>query len=134
MQNRYKIYPQINFGISKLVPREQSIEELLELAETFRKDKDFPAVNYQLTDMRGCSFNFNANKIIEMKLLMDNYKNIDNQKLGVYLVDQPLETAYIMLFFKSIEYKREFCSTVEKAYNLLSLPISLKDFEKLINI
>jgi len=134
MQNRYKIYPNIHFGVSKLTPGKKTIEELLDLAEQFRQEKDFPEVHYQLTDLRGCLFDFKTNKIKEMTSLMDKYKNIDNQKLGVYLVDQPTETAYILLFFRSMTYKREFCSTVEKAYQLLSLPISLKSFVRLISI
>ena len=99
MQNRYKIYPEIHFGISKLSPGVESIEELLDLAEQFRKEKDFPEVNYQLTDMRNCLFDFKPHRIKEMKSLIDSFKNIDNQKLGVYLVDQQIETAYVELFF-----------------------------------
>lgn len=98
MQNRYKIYPEINFGVSKLTPGEKTIEEILDIAEQFRKEKDFPEVYYQLTDMRGCIFDFKLDKIKEIKSLIDNYQSIDNQKLGVYLVDQPIETAYAMLF------------------------------------
>jgi hypothetical protein len=134
MQNRYKIYPKIHFGVSKLAPGEKTIEELLSLAKQFRLEKDFPEVHYQLTDVRGCIFNFKSDKINEMLLLIDSYKNIDNQKLGVYLVDQPVETAYVMLLSKSLDFKRKFCSTVEKAYHLLSLPISFESFERLINI
>lgn len=134
MQNRYKIYPDLHFGVSKLTPGEKKFEELLELAERFRKEKDFPEVYYQLSDLRGCTFKFERDKLKKMKSLIDNYKHIDNQKLGVYMVDRPRVTAYTMLFFKSINYKRDFCSTTEKAYKLLSLPISFEDFERLINI
>jgi hypothetical protein len=134
MQNRYKIYPEINFGVSKLTPGRKTIEELLDLAERFRREKAFPEVYYQLTDIRGCLFDFVTDKIEEMKSLIDKYKNIDNQKLGVYLVDQPIETAYIMIFFRSMNYRREFCSTIKKAYQLLSMPISFENFEMLINI
>ncbi|MEN8229111.1 MAG: hypothetical protein ABFS38_13215 [Bacteroidota bacterium] len=134
MQNQYKIYPEIHFGISKLSPGVKSMEELLDFAEQFRKEKDFPEVHYQLTDMRNCLFDFKSHRIEEMKSLIDSFKNIDNQKLGVYLVDQPIETAYVELFFRSMEYKREFCSTIEKAYILLSLPISFENFKLLINI
>lgn len=134
MLNRYKIYPDIHFGVSKLSPGEKTFEELFELAEQVRHDKDFSEVHYQLTDMRGCTFNFKTDKLKEMKSLIDRYISIDNQKLGIYLVDNPNETAYVMLFFRSMSYSREFCATTEKAFRLFSLPISFEDFEKLINI
>jgi hypothetical protein len=134
VRDRYKIYPEIHFGVSKLSPGVKTFEELLDLAEKFRQEKEFPEVYYQLTDLRGCLFDFMREKLIEMKSLIDKYKKIDNQKLGIYLVDQPIETAYIILFFKSMDYNREVCSTIRKAYELFSLPISFEKFEKLITI
>ena len=134
MKNRYKIYPEIHFGVLKFSPGVKSIEEILELAEQFRKDKDFHEVHYHIADLRDCRFDFAADKIADMKALMEKYESIDNQKLGVYLVDQPMETALVSIFFNSIEDHREFCSTVGKAYNLLPLPIRFEDFEKMVAI
>lgn len=134
MQNRYKIYPDIHFGISKLSPGVKTIEELLDLAEKFRKEKNFHEVHFQLNDMRNCRFDFEPNRIQDMIALIDRFKDIDNQKLGVYLVDQPIETAYVELFSQLMDNKRAFCSTIEKAFSLLSLPISFENFKLLISI
>ncbi len=134
MENRYVIYPEINFGVTKLSPGIKSKEEILGFAEQFRKDKDFHLVHYQLTDMRGCRFDFKSGVMDDMKALMEKYESIDNQKLGVYLVDQPMETALVSIFFNAIKYNREFCSTVEKAYNLIPIPVRFEEFERMVAI
>ena len=134
MSNIYKIYPDINFAFSKLEPGLKSFTELFEIAKKFREDENFSNVHYQLTDMRGCSFDFEIKKISDMKSLIRSYQDSDNQKLGVYLVDSPVETAYIHMFFESLGLDREYCSTVEKAYELFKLPISFEEFQKRIDI
>ena len=63
MANRYKIYPEKNFAISILEPGIKSFEEIYDLAKKFREDKDFSSVHYQLTDMRGCTFQFDRSEI-----------------------------------------------------------------------
>ena len=134
MKNRYKIYPETHFGVLKFSPGLKSIEEILELAEQFRMDKDFHEVHYQITDLRSCRFGFTSDRIADVIALMDKYKSIDRQKKGISLVDQPMETALVSLFFNAIEHDREFCSTVEKAYNLLPVPIHFEKFEKMVAI
>ncbi len=134
MSNRYKIYPHINFGISKLEPGIITFEEILKLATEFREDKNFSDVHYQLTDMRGCTFDFKQDKFSMMKSLIEAYQEKDNQKIGVYIVDIPLETAYVHLFFKSFYGKRKYCSSIEKAYELLNLSITFEEFTKKIDI
>ena len=134
MSNKYKIYPELNFGVSKLEPGVKSFEELYYLAKVFREDADFPEVYYQLTDMRGCSFNFDISKLSSMASLIEEYQSLDNQKLGVYIIDKPVETAYVQLFFNSLKYKREFCSTLEKAFSFFELPVSFSEFIKIVDI
>ena len=134
MSNRYKIYPELNFGVAKIDPGVVSFEELYKLAKYFREDADFSKVNYQFNDMRGCIFNFDISKLPNMALLIKEHQKSDNQKLGVYLIDKPLGTAYVQFFLHSLDYKRELCSTIKKAYKLLNLPISFEEFNKLIEI
>ena len=84
--------------------------------------------------MRGCSFDFDISKLSSMASLIKGHQKYDNQKLGVYIIDKPMGTAYIQLFLNSLNYKRELCSTIKKAYNLFNLPISFEEFNKLIEI
>ena len=134
MSNRYKIYPELNFGVAKIDPGVVTFEELYKLAKDFREDPDFSKVYYQFTDMRGCTFNFDISKLSSIASLIKEYQKYDNQKQGVYIVDKPKGTAHIQLFLNSLNYKRELCSTIKKAYNLLNLPISFEEFNKLIEI
>ena len=41
MPNKYKIYPDINFAITKLEPGAKSFEEVHKLASDYHKDKNF---------------------------------------------------------------------------------------------
>jgi hypothetical protein len=134
MSGRYKIYSELNFGIAKMDPGVKSFEELYELAKRVREDINFPKVYFNLTDLRGCTFNFDVSKLAKIGSLIEEYQNDDNQNTGVYLIDEPIATAYAHLFFDSLKYKRELCSTVGKAYRLLNLPVSYAEFITLINI
>ena len=132
--NRYKIYPEINFGIARFEPGVKSFEELYHYAVLIRKDENFKKVNYHLTDLRGCTFDFEISKLKEMVDLIDQYQSVDRQNIGIYLIDEPIATAYIQLFFESLEYKRDLCSTLQTAYRLLKLPVTYSDFLTLVDI
>ena len=134
MPNKYKIYPDINFAITKLEPGVKSFEEVHKLANDYHKDKNFSKAHFQITDIRACSFDFNEEKFPMMKSLVDEYKASDNQEIAVYIVDNPIETAYVHMFFKSLGSRKEYCSTIEKAYELLNLPITFEEFQKRIDI
>jgi hypothetical protein len=132
--NRFKIYPAHNFAFSKLHKGVQTFEDIYKLAKEFREDPDFSTVHFQLTDMRECSFDFDVSKIPDMVNLVKDSQKFDNQKLGVYIVDQPNETAYLTLFFDLLPYHRELCSTEERAYELLNIQIPFDEFKELISI
>ncbi len=134
MINRFKIYPEHNLGVSKLEPGSKCFEEVYSLAEQFRQSEEFPLVHYQVTDMRGCQFQFGISRLREMMQLIKRYDKTDNQKIGVYVIDNPLSTALVHLFFASLKRKRFYCSTIEKAYSYLPLNISFEQFARLISI
>lgn len=134
MTGRFKIYSEINFGVAKLEGGVKSFEELYNLAKVVREDPSFSQVYFHLSDLRGCTFNFDISKMKHIASLIDAHQVNDNQILGVYLIDEPIATAYAHLFFNSIKYERELCSTTEKAFNLLKLPISYTEFLTLIDI
>ncbi len=134
MSGRYKIYSEINFGIAKLDSGLRSFEDLYDLAKRVREDSDFSKVHCNLTDLRGCTFNFDVSRLTEIGSLIEEYQDNDYQNIGVYLIDEPVATAYAHLFFDSLKYNRELCSTFEKAYRLLKLPVSYSEFITLIDI
>lgn len=134
MSGRYKIYADLNFGVSKLDSGVRSFDELYKLAKDMREDVNFSKIYFQLTDMRGCLFDFDRSRLVSMAELIEAHQIKDNQHLGVYMIDKPIETAYIHLFLNSIRYKRELCSTPEKAYCLSQLPVNYLEFLNLIDI
>ncbi len=134
MQNSFKIYPEIHIAVSKLSSGVKSMEELLDFVEQLRNEKNFSEVHYQLTDLRNCVFDFDPGRIEELKSIIEHIQSTSNQIFGVYLVNQPDQTAYIQLLVRSLKYVYEFCSTLEKAYSLFALPISFEDFELLLHI
>ena len=134
MVNRFKIYPEYNLGVSKLEPGSKCFDEVYSLAEQFRESNDFSLVYYQITDMRGCQFQFGIGRMRDMMQLISRYDATDNQKIGVYVLDNPISTALVHLFFVSLKRKRFYCTTIEKAYSYLPLNISFEKFSKLINI
>jgi hypothetical protein len=134
MINRYEIFPELNFGIAKLEPGVKSFEELYQIAKDFREDVNFSKVHYQISDMRGCSFDFDLSRMSSLASLIEEQQEFDNQKLGVYIINKPMETAYIQMFQDSLNYNRTYCSTLEKAYNLIKISISYSEFLNLIDI
>ena len=126
MGNRFKIYSELNFGIAKLEPGIKSFDELYKLAKDFREDPDFSKVHYQLNDLRDCSFDFDLSKISNFVSLIEDYQALDNQQIGVFIINKPFETAFMQIFQNTLKFKREFCSTIEKSYSLLDLNISFK--------
>lgn len=134
MTNRYKIYPDLKFGVAKIKPGPVSFPDLFDIALDIRKDKDFSKVIYHLTDLRGSTFDFSQDKLSELKNIIEMHEDENKIKTGVYIVNLPNETAYVHMFFDSLSKTRNYCSTVEKAYALLSLPISFQEFEQKINI
>ena len=118
MNGKYKLYKEYNFGVARFEPGLKSFEEIIHLAIEMRKDKDFPEILYTLTDLRGITFDFDVSKINEMVQMVESYKDVDNQLLGVYVIDDPKATAYVQLFFKSLKYNRDFCSTIERVSDL----------------
>ena len=134
MANVYKIYPALNFGVAKHDPGFKTFEELYELAELIRKDKDFSKIHYLFVDLRGCKFCFEASMIKELLELIDKYGESDNQEQEVYIADSPKETAYLLIYCSYESDKRKICSTMKRAYELLKLPVSYHQFEELIDI
>lgn len=134
MPDRFKIYPEINFAISIVEPGPVQFENLYNIALNFRKHKHFIDVHYSLIDLRGTEFKFELERLNELKEVFLSYQDIDNQKLAVYMVDFPVETAYVHLFFKMLKFNRDYCTTPEGAYNLLNLSVSIDEFYDLIRI
>ena len=134
MANRYKYYSELKFGVAKVEPGPISFSDLYEFATEMRNDKRFPDMKFHLTDLRGVNFEFHLEKLSEMKELLEKFDTGSTGKIGVYLVDLPNETAFIHFFLNALVRNRDYCISVEKAYEILDLPVSLEEFKKIIVI
>ncbi len=134
MANRYKIYPEKNFAITIFEPGKKTIKEIYDLAQVIRNDKDFPSIHYHLTNLKGSSFEFEISEISLVIDLIKSHKKTDNQKVAVYMIDEPKETATVHIFAKKLGSDRNYCSTVEKAHTLLKTQIPYNEFLKMIEI
>ena len=134
MANRYKIYPEKNFAISIFEPGKKTIKEIYDLAETIRNDKNFPSIHYHLTNLKDSTFEFDVSEISLVIDLIKSFKKTDNQKVAVYMIDEPKETATMHMFAEKLGGDRNYCSTIEKAYTLLKMQFSYNEFLKMIEI
>jgi len=132
--SRYKIYKELKFAVVKFDPVINSFQDIFNVAKEMRDLEGFSEIHYFLSDLRGCTFNFDISETRKLSKLVNDYQHADNQILGVYLIDKPIETAYVQYFILSLKQRREYCSTIEKAFNLLNLPMSIDDFKSKINI
>jgi hypothetical protein len=131
--SRYKIYKELKLAVVKFDPGIKSFQDIFNVAKEMRDLDDFSEIHYSLTDLRGSTFNFDISEINKMSKLVEDYQHVDNQILGVFLIDKPMETAYVQYFINNLKYRRDFCSTIEKAYNLLHLPITIDGFKNKLN-
>ena len=134
MKNKYRIYPEYNFGFAKAAPGTHSFDSLYDFAKQVRDDENFHLVYYMLSDLREVKFDFELNQLHKMIKLVYEYSRKDNQKMGIYLLSEPMATVYTKIFFNALKRTRDYCFTIEKAYSLLNMPISLDKFLQLTEI
>ena len=133
MDYEYKIYRVLNFGVAIFNPGYKTFKELFELAKLIRKDKNFSKIRYQIVDLRGCKFDLKESMFRELLELVYKYCELDNLECVVYIVNSPIETAYLQIFCLELP-NRKICSTMKGAYHLLNLPISYDKFKNLIAV
>ncbi|MBI9052512.1 MAG: hypothetical protein JEY96_01760 [Bacteroidales bacterium] len=131
---RFKIHPDIGLLVVKSGSGEITHEELYKFGKIIRRRADFPDIFYTLIDLRGAIISFEEKVINDFLKLVEDYKNVDNQKAIVYIIDKPSSTAIIHVFIDKVRLNRSYCSTDKKAYDLLGLGISLQEFQELIDI
>lgn len=134
MTNIYNIYIEWELAIIKFNSVFQIFEDVLELIRDINNCKNINIVSKVLVDLRGSSFNIKLSEI--EKLNKSDYKKILAQEplKIICLVDTPKETALSQIFFLKINHASTICSTVEYAYQALSLPFSICQFKELLKI
>ncbi|RLD56030.1 MAG: hypothetical protein DRJ05_11965 [Bacteroidetes bacterium] len=113
-----------------------SLEHYCTYMNDLIKKDEWKCVQKVLTDLREVNLEHafeNLTKLIDFrdKVVIKKYRN-------VFLVDNPFSTATVHLYQNELnnkEYDYKYCSTIEKAIQLLKLNESEKEFEfKLRNL
>lgn len=133
--NYYRMYPEYKFAVVKLNSKILSVQELEQLNYEYKSDTNYSNIHYLLIDInKDSKLSFS---IRDLKRLSDSYNTefqANNHKIIVWLVSQPMVTALTHLFVLQINDNSKYCSTIEKAYKLLNIPLEFDKFKELIKI
>jgi len=130
-KNYYKMFPEKQFAIVLFQTEKLTIEEAQKINYEYKSDLRYSEIEYLLVILKKCMPQFNP---CELKFLSDSYNKplqTNNHKTVVWLVDEPIVTAYAHLFVTFTE-GNSYCSTIPQAYSLLDLPLTFDEFSKLI--
>jgi len=129
--NYYKMFHEKQFAIVIFQTDKLTIEDAEKINFEYKSDVNYSKIQYLLIILRNCIPQFNPS---EIKFLSDTYNKplqINNHKTVVWMVDEPLVTAYAHIFVTFTE-GNYYCSTIPQAYSLFNLPLEFEDFKDLI--
>ena len=131
--NYYKIFPELNFALVKLQSEILSFEELKQFNYEYKSDKNYSNIFYLLIVIdKKCRLSFSVKELTKLSGLYNTEFQPNNHKIIVWLVSQPLLTALTHLFVLQTNDNSRYCSTINKAYDLLGIPLEFEKFKKLI--
>lgn len=130
--NYYRMFPEHHFAYVSIRSEIFSVQEALQLNQEYKTDINYSEIHYLLImfDER-CLPGFSPKDLVKLWHIYAKHTQVNNHKKVVWLVSEPFVTAMAHLF---VLYSNElYCSTLEKAYALLDMPIDCETFLKLIN-
>lgn len=130
--NYYKMFPEYNFAVVKLYSENLYFNELEHLNYEYKNDINYSKIHSLLIDIdKRCKLSFGINELTKLANLYNTEPQKNNHRVIVWLVYQPIITALTHLFLGKIRDNSKYCSTLEKAYQLLEIEI---DYEKFIEL
>jgi hypothetical protein len=130
-KNYYKMFPEKRFAIVVFQSATLSIEDAERINFDYKSDSQYSEIVYLLVIFKNCIPQFNPS---DLKFLSDTYNKplqTNNHKTVVWLVDEPLVTAYAHMFVPLTD-GNAYCSTIQQAYCLLDVPFKFEEFNNLI--
>ncbi len=132
-ENYYKMFPDLNFAIVKLQSEKLYFNELTRLNNDYKNDANYSNIHALLIDIdKQCKTAFGIKELYKLAKLYNTEPQKNNHKIIVWLVSQPILTALTHIFVGKVRDNSKFCSTLQKAYQLLKLKIEYEDFLKLL--
>ena len=131
--NFYRMFPEIKFAVVKLQSEILYFHELEKLNHEYKSDDNYSIIQSLLIIIdKRCKINFSLKDLTKLSELYNTEFQTNNHKIIVWLVAQPVITALTHLFVLKTRDNSHYCSTIDKAYGLLDIPINFEKFKKLI--
>ena len=110
-----------------------SLEHYIDYVKIIIKTKEWNFVKKILSDFRKIDFEKAFNSL--QKLEKIRRKSIKKEFYNVFLVDSPKTTVFAHLYQnnQAVEYKYNYCSTIDYAHKLLELNMTKNELELILN-
>ena len=132
-QSVYKMFPDEHFAVVKFKRGNFTIEEALRINTAYKNDKDYSAIQYLIIILKDCIPDFSPNELKEIAAIYSYAPQANNHICTVLVVDEPMATAFAHLFINANPDMGYYCSTIEKAHKLLSIPLTFERYLELID-
>jgi len=127
------MFPEKKFALVKFKPGIVTIEEGKLINDAYKNDSNYSKIEYLLVLLNDCIPNFSEKELQQISNFYNNEFQPNNHICTIWVVDAPILTAYAHMFVNMITENSNYCSTIEKAYSLLGIPIPFYTFEYLIS-
>ena len=132
-KNYYRMFPEYNFAVVKIQSNILEFEELKKLNHEYKSDPDYSNIHYLLIMVdKKSKLNFSIKDLQKLSDLYNTEYQKNNHKIIVWLVAYPRITALTHLFVLDTKDNSHYCSTLNKAFNILDMSIDFEKFKKLI--
>lgn len=133
--NSYRMYPDKHFAVVRFSPGILELDKAIALNEEYKRDTHYSDIHYLCIILTGCNPNFSEKDLPVISELYNTNLQDNNHKTSVWLVDEPILTAFAHIFVNQTDERSYYCSTIDKAYALLKPDgITLNEFQNLIAI
>jgi hypothetical protein len=131
--NYYKMLPEHKFAIVRLQSETFSFQEAEQINFEYKSDTYYSNIHYLLIIVgENCRPNFSIKDLEKLSVLYNTEFQQNNHKSIVWLVAEPIVTAFAQLFVSKTKDNSLYCSTLDKAHKLLGIPIDFDKFKNLI--
>lgn len=132
-ENYFLMFPELKFAIVKFQATSLSIEEAKRINYEYKIDKKYPKIEKLLVIIdEKCIPQFNLNDLLLISDLYNTPLQENNHQTIVWLVSAPMVTAFTQLLVSKSRDNNLYCSTREKAYDLLNLPMNFDEFKLMV--
>lgn len=116
----YTMFPHKHFAVVVFNNPIIELQEAIAINEAYKNDTHYSNIHYLIIIMTGCKPNFTEKDLPRITELYTSNTQKNNHKTSVWIVDEPLLTAFAHIFVNYTDEKSYYCSTLNKAYILLN--------------